>query len=401
MKIVIPAIGSRGDVQPYLNLCQGLQAKGHDVILALNPTLYPLAGQHGLKAVPVGPPVDMGAEGTRLMASSFGNMWIGLIRVMRLASRLIEDAYADTKEACKGADLVIATDSGGGIAEAESLGLPWISVTLQPGRIPIDQAVPSLLARAFGALFGKLLVLPVNRSRKRLGAPPVEDIAHMQSKRLILLPVSPEIAPPIPAWPRQVRQTNYWYARSDPSWAPPADLVDFLERGDRPIAVSLGVMSMSGDQARQGARLVLDALNTIGKRAIIQGWDEALRGFDLPETVYHAGSLPHSWLFEQVDAVVHHGGFGTTAAALRAGVPGVIIPHIIDQFYWGQQVFQAGVGPQFIPRGKLTAQNLSAALAAALTDNSMRARAAELGNRIRSAPDGVTQAVEIIESILL
>ena len=138
MKIIVPAIGSRGDVQPYLNLCQELQAEGHQVILALNPTLCPLAGQHGLTAVPVGRPVDMGAEGARLMASSFGNMWIGLIRVMRLASQLVEDAYADTREVCRGADLVITTDSGGGIAEAESLGIPWISVTLQPGRIPID-----------------------------------------------------------------------------------------------------------------------------------------------------------------------------------------------------------------------------------------------------------------------
>ena len=221
MKIIVPAIGSRGDVQPYLNLCQELQAEGHQVVLALNPTLCPLAAQHGLTAVPVGRPVDMGAAGARLMASSFGNMWIGLIRVMRLASQLVEDAYADTREVCRGADLVITTDSGGGIAEAESLRIPWISVTLQPGRIPIDSPNPSFLARTLGSLFGRLMVIPTNRSRKRLNAPQVRDIAQMLSKRLILLPVSAEISPLNPAWPKQVRQTNYWFARGDPNWAPP------------------------------------------------------------------------------------------------------------------------------------------------------------------------------------
>jgi UDP:flavonoid glycosyltransferase YjiC (YdhE family) len=243
------------------------------------------------------------------------------------------------------------------------------------------------------------MVIPTNRSRKRLNAPQVRDIAQMLSKRLILLPVSAEISPLNPAWPKQVRQTNYWFARGDSNWVPPSNLVKFLGSGSRPIAVSLGVMSMSGEQARQGARLVLAALLSTGRRAIIQGWDDALGGMQLPGTIFHAGSLPHAWLFDQVDAVVHHGGFGTTAAVLRAGGPGVIIPHIIDQFYWGQQVFQAGAGPRYIPRGKLTAQNLAAALTTALTDATMRARAAELGRKIRSAPDGVRQAVQIISGL--
>lgn len=397
MKIIVPAIGSRGDVQPYLNLCQGLQAAGHRVRLALNPTLCPLAAQHGLEAVPVGRPVDMGLEGARLMASSFGNMWIGLIRVMNLTSRLIEDAYADTLAACRDVDLVVTTDAGAGIAEAESLKRPWISVTLQPGRIPVEKPNPSFLTRALGPAFGKLMVIPINQSRRRLGAPRVADISQMLSQQLILLPVSPVIAPRQDNWPARVQQTNYWFAREDPGWQPPAGLLAFLERGPRPVAVSLGVMSLSGKQARQGAEIVLEALRLSGRRAIIQGWDEVLRGTELPPTVFHAGSLPHGWLFSQVDAVVHHGGFGTTAAALRAGVPAVIIPHIIDQFYWGHQVAAMGAGPRYIPRGKLTAAALAAALDQAFGSEEMRGRAADLGLQIRSAPDGVTQAVRILE----
>jgi sterol 3beta-glucosyltransferase len=92
MKIVVATIGSRGDVQPYINLCQGLQAAGIDVTLATNPTLCALAESHGVKPAPVGPAVDMGEVGARLMAQSFGNMWIGMIRVMQLGARLVEQA---------------------------------------------------------------------------------------------------------------------------------------------------------------------------------------------------------------------------------------------------------------------------------------------------------------------
>ena len=90
-RIIIATIGSRGDVQPYINLAQGLRDAGYDVALATNPTLCPLVEQHGITAAPVGCPVDMGAEAERLLEKSFDNMWIGMIRVMQLGGRLVEE----------------------------------------------------------------------------------------------------------------------------------------------------------------------------------------------------------------------------------------------------------------------------------------------------------------------
>ncbi len=398
MKIVVATIGSRGDVQPYINLCQGLQEAGHAVTLATNPTLCALAEAHGVHSVPVGPAVDMGEVGARLLAQSFNNMWIGMIRVMQLGARLVEQAYPDVLKVCQGADLVITSDSACGNAEAERLGMPWISVTLQPARIPLPpKPNPSLLDRTVWPALGKLFTAPTNRFRKRVGAPPIKDISDMMSKRMVLLPVSPNVAPHDPQWPSQVCQTGYWYARPLGEWSPPEDLLKFLAAGEKPIAVSLGVMSMSGRQARQGAQIVLQALQKCGARAILQGWDEALQGLEIPPTVYHAGAMPHGWLFQQVSAVIHHGGFGTTAAVLGSGAPGIIVPHIIDQFYWGQRAFELGVGPRFIPRGKLNAARLSEAIAQALHDASIRQKAADLRSRIRAEPDGVTAAVSIIE----
>jgi sterol 3beta-glucosyltransferase len=397
LKIVIPAMGSRGDVQPYLNLSQGLQAAGHDVIVATNPSLLSLTVEHGVKGIPVGPMIDMGEVGARLMAQSFNNMWIGMIRVMQFGAKLIQEAYPDVLEACRGADLVITTDTTSGIAEAENLSIPWISVTLQPGRIPMTQESPTIFQRTVWPILGKLLIAPTNSFRKRVGAPPAKDISSIMSRHMILLPVSPHVAPPDSRWPSHIQQSGYWFSRGASEWSPPDDLLEFLGAGERPVAISLGVMSLSGKQARYGAQIVLQALQERKLRAVIQGWNQVLKSEDLSPNIYHAGSMPHGWLFERVGAVVHHGGFGTTAAVLRSGVPGIVIPHVIDQFYWGQRVTELGVGPKYISRGKLNAQNLGQALLQACSDTSMRQKAFGLGEAIRAEPDGVNAAVRSIE----
>jgi UDP:flavonoid glycosyltransferase YjiC (YdhE family) len=342
----------------------------------------------------------MGAEGARLLEQSFGNMWLSLIRVMQLGARLVEEAYPDVLEACRQADLVITSDSTSGAAEAQQLGKPWMSVTLQPARLPMTEGPPAAAKRSGDRILGKLLVAPTNRFRRRVGAPLVEDITSMMSSRMILLPVSPAVAAPDPKWPQQVRQTGYWFPREAVGWEPPEELLAYLDEGEIPIAVSLGVMSTSGKTARQSAEIVLEAVRRAGVRAVLQGWDQSLlESLGASSSVYCAGSLPHGWLFSKVSAVVHHGGFGTTAAGLRSGVPSIVIPHIIDQYAWGQTVFNLGAGPSPIPRSKLTAERLARCIEVALHDAGMCSRAASIGQSVRDEPDGVMQAVQLIEEL--
>ncbi len=399
MKIVVPAIGSRGDVQPYINLCQALTAAKHNVVIATNPTLCDLVLEHGVACVPVGSPIDMGVEGARLLERSFNNIYIGMIRVMQLAMRLVEEAFDDVLGACRSADLVIVSDTGSGMAEADKLGIPWISVTLQPARIPAERQVPlNVFQRILWGLIGRIMVLPINRFRKRVGAPLVSDVASMQSQRMLLLPVNQHVAPPDPNWPDYVHQTNFWFAQPQKDWRPPRDLIEFLHAGETPIAVSLGVMSMHGHKAQVSAKVILEAIKQVGVRAIIQGWNEIYQEEISHTDIYFTGSMPHDWLFDQVQAVIHHGGFGTTAAVLRAGVPGIVIPHVIDQFYWGQRVAQLGTGPKPIRRSKINVANIREALSQAMFNVAIRENARRMGEYIRSDPDGVKTAVSIIES---
>jgi sterol 3beta-glucosyltransferase len=120
---------------------------------------------------------------------------------------------------------------------------------------------------------------------------------------------------------------------------------------------------------------------------------------DLPDDVLALDEIPHDWLFPKVAAVVHHGGAGTTAAAMRAGRPAVVVPFFADQPFWAQRVERLGVGPPSVPLKRLTADRLAAAIRAAVTDEGIARRAAELGERLR-AEDGVGRAVDVVDRVL-
>lgn len=155
---------------------------------------------------------------------------------------------------------------------------------------------------------------------------------------------------------------------------------------------------MASRDPAQTAELIVTALKQTGTRAILQsGWG-GLKATDLPDHVLSVESVPHSWLFNKVAAVVHHGGAGTTAAGLRAGVPSLVIPFFGDQGFWGERISKLGVGPSPIPRKVLTAQALAQAIQTMTVNSEMRTRASELGKRIR-AEDGVGNAVRVINQL--
>jgi UDP:flavonoid glycosyltransferase YjiC (YdhE family) len=145
--------------------------------------------------------------------------------------------------------------------------------------------------------------------------------------------------------------------------------------------------------------MILEALAKSGQRGLLlTGWG-GMQAVPAPDDVFLLDAAPHSWLFPRMAAVVHHGGAGTTAEGLRAGLPTVIVPFILDQPFWGKRVRALGVGPEPIPRKNLTAESLARAIHSAVTQPEIRQRAARLGEAIR-AEDGVGRAVNIVKQIL-
>lgn len=397
MQIIIPTIGTRGDVQPYIALALGLQNAGHIVTVATHPTMRSLVESYGVTFSSIGPDIDIGHE-TAVIRGRSPHWMIGFMRVMKFSFAMLEQSHHDLLKLCRDADLVIASHSAAGSMEADKLDLPTVSVTLMPQAIPVHNPQDSFPKRTVmklaGAGMGLMMTRPLNQIRKRMGIPPM-GATGITSLCLNLIPLSPHVFPPNPLWEPRHRMTGYWFAPSPQTWNPPAGLLKFLEAGEPPVVISLGAMALSGEDAFEAAQITVAAVQQAGVRAIIQGWDEPMKMTHLPQSIFHAGSVPHDWLLERAGGLVHHGGFGTTAAGLRAGIPSLVIPHIIDQFIWGQKVAELGVGPQPIPRAKLKPQAMSDALVR-MKSPEMRAKAAALGEKI-GQETGVEVAVRLIE----
>ena len=411
MNIVIPTIGSRGDVQPFIALAQGLIQAGHCVTLASHPVMKTLVEAHEVPFAPIGPDIDLAQRVAAIRQQALFIAW-GLIQGMRFGFEMLDASHDDILAVCRQADLVIVPAAvAAGKNEAELLQVPYLSVTLMPWAIPWEDPARPLFRRiVYGAIDGLVHLIttqPLNRLRKRQGLQPVGE-EGFTSPRLNLVPVSPAVYPPNPLWDPRHRIVGYWFAAAPQDWGPPADLLAFLAAGDPPLSISLGAMSLGSTDSLGGtdslgeadalasASLFVEAVRQADVRAIIQGWQAGVSRLTIPPNIHCTGALPHSWLLPQCAGIVHHGGFGTTSAGLRAGLPALVIPHVVDQFYWGQRVYELGAGPQPIPRTRLEVKGLADALDQLVQDNTLLARASELGEQIRSET-GVENAVRLIE----
>jgi sterol 3beta-glucosyltransferase len=399
MRILIPTIGTRGDVQPFIALAHGLIQAGHEVRLASHPAMKSLVESHTVAFTPIGPDIDFAKE-VAAIRSRTRNAIFALIQAMRYGFELLEACHEDLLAECRTTELVIVpTAIATGKNEAELLKLPYLSVTFMPWAIPYHDPDRPFFKRIFYNAMDGLIHLvttrPLNQIRKRQGLGPV-GAEGFGSARLNLIPISPLVYAPNPLWETNHQLVGYWFTKDPRNWEPPASLVAFIEDGDSPVLVNLGAMSAGDDTTLETARLFIDAVQQVGLRAIIQGWDTAIRKLTLPGNIYPAGPLPHSWLLPHCSGIVHHGGFGTTAAGMQYGLPALVIPHIADQFYWGQRVYELEVGPRPIMRSKLNMQDVVIGLDELARNEKLSTTAYMLGQRIRSE-NGVEKAITLIE----
>jgi sterol 3beta-glucosyltransferase len=198
-------------------------------------------------------------------------------------------------------------------------------------------------------------------------------------------------------WSENIHITGYFFLDSEEDWHPPSELIQFLNSGKKPIYIGFG--SMGGQEPEKLANIILGALEKSNQRGVlVTGWGGIKTKFT-SENIIILDKAPHRWLFPQMAAVVHHGGAGTTAEVLRAGVPSVIIPFILDQPFWGARIKALGVGSNPIPHKKLTVNNLSEAITSVTTNQEMINRSKMIAELIRSE-NGVQNAVYLVQKIL-
>ena len=416
MRITINAFGSRGDVQPYVALGKGLREAGHEVRLSTHRIFEAFVLEHHLDFFPMeGDPRQV------LLTQAVAELGNNPFRVNRWIAEnfrpALEEVFRATLGAAQGADLLLNSGlSFAGWHVAEKLGIPSIGAYLQPlmptrayhnissppppAWLPFKGLYNVASTKFTNQSFFNMLRPPVNACRREvLDLPPLSAAYYWKldspSARVpMIYGFSPSVIPRPPDWSDYRQIAGYWFLDGAQKYEVPTELAHFLESGPLPVYVGFG--SMVDHEREAMTRLVVEALGGAGQRAILLGgWSELGSGH-LPDTIQRVDFVPHDWLFPRVAAVVHHGGAGTTAAGLRAGVPTVVVPFFGDQPFWGWRVRELGVGPKWIPRKKLSAGKLAAAIQQAVNDPAMIQRAEELGHRIR-AEDGIRAGVQLVE----
>ena len=408
MNVAILALGTRGDVQPYVALGAGLKEAGHEVALVTGKGFEGLVAGRGLRsaALDVDPlELAQSQEGRAALRSPKAalRMARGLMPAMR---RMLVDEW-EAVVSLEADAVVYHPKALGGYHVAEALGIPGFlalaSPALSPTRefpsplLPLPDLGGTLNRLSYGAFF-RSITLPyrrmVNRWREEtLGLRPLPLLASELELRgepvPRLYPCSPRVVPVPADWDARSTMTGYWFLDQGKGWQPPEELTEFLQDGPLPVFVGFGSASPDPEGSRAAA---IAALERLGLRGVLA---TGRRGTAGPGTIEIEGA-PHDWLFPRMAAVVHHGGAGTTAEGLRAGKQTAVFPsNLGDQLFWGRRVRALGVGPEPVPQRKLTVERLIAAIRAVTEGEGTRRRAARLGEMIRSE-DGVARTVEIV-----
>lgn len=416
MKITICTFGTRGDTQPFVALALGLQQAGHRVTLVASRDSAEWIQSYGIQAFPLRFDLREFVQKPGQQEALRGRNIVRIMRDFRSGfEAYLAGVMDDCWQAAQDAEFVVLSSIASiGVDIARQRGIPLAVVSLQP-LFPPTRAFPmfmlpfrfslgggyNYLTHTLYMRLGWLFVggLFNHWRTTRLGLPPWRSMREMVTSlgdrgTPWLYAYSPQLLPKPPDWSENLHVTGYWFLDAPPDWQPPAELLRFLESGPPPVYVGFG--SNSDKDPERRTRLVLRALELAGQRSVLlKGWGAVSR---LPASAecFYAEDVPHSWLFPRMAAVVHHGGAGTTAAGLRAGVPGIITPFLLDQYSWAERLVQSGVGLRLTGGKRLTAEKLAQAIHTAVTDSTLRTRAAALGESIR-AENGVARAVELIE----
>jgi len=399
MRITLLCVGSRGDVQPLLGFGLGLSAAGHDVLVAAFPGFEQQVRSVGLEFAPLAEGrVSRGGRtaADRRVAERGSRQMPAVVALVQDARSVAGQRLADALAACEGAEVIVTNELALllGWQAAEHFGARLVRARLcPPPRMAHRPAARGVRQAAWLAMRGMLA-----SARRRSGLPPLplhEPLGQLDAQQTLeLYAFSPAVVPKLSRSGPWTHVTGYWFLDSDIDPEPPEGLEQFLAAGPAPVCIGFG--SMIDADPTGMTELTVQALRGAGQRGVLLRGAFGFGDAKLPDSVFALDRISHDWLFERCSAVVHHGGAGTAATVLKAGLPSVVVPHMIDQKAWGRALHELGAAPAPIPRRKLSAQRLQEAIVEAVGNNSLRERAAALGRQIRDE-DGIACAVDVFE----
>jgi len=402
LKILLAPHGTRGDVQPMIALARGLRARGHFVRFVAPGNFVDWIRQRGFACDSDGIDVEAALKSGKARLQSIRH------QIAYLRDELAPHLFDTVPRAAAGADLVVGAGVQiAGASAAELHRIPYVSAIFCPCAVPnrgtppptvraqtLPRWINRLLWRMGTPLADAALRGPINAGRARIGLRPSRRPLRQIAGGGAVLAADRELAPFAGERGTKVTQTDAWILEDARPVEPRIDA--FLRAGTPPIYVGFG--SMVPGEGAEVASILISAARALGRRAIVsEGW-ASLRASEGADDILSIGDAPHAALFPRVAAVVHHGGAGTTTAAARAGVPQVVIPHLLDQFYWAHRVATLGLGPSAVPIDRMTADAVADRLRDAIGVETYAANARAMAARIEPR-NGVDAAVKHLETL--
>ena len=411
LNVMLPTLGSSGDVHPFIALGKAMHQRGHRVTVLTNPLFQALIESQGLEFLPLG----------KLEAAqvAIGNPDVWHLRKgFAIIASVIVPAIAETyryieQRADSNTVVAFSTLAFGGRVAQEKLGVPSASVHLQPsvirtyadqgmlGNVRLSAAHPRwmkqiLFSLVDGLVLDRNLKLPLNRFRATLGLAPVSRVMDqwMNSPQLVLAMFPEWFASPQPDWPANTHAVGFPQFDDDEASDSLQPAEEFLGAGEPPIVVTPG---SAGSTMQRFFRESVDAVGRIGARAmLVTNFPEQVPRH-LPSGVQVFGYLPFSKLLPRSAMMVYHGGIGTLAQGIKAGVPHLIVPHGYDQFDSGWRIEQLRLG-RSLSENRYRASRVAPLMRQMLDDASLNQRCRQFADRIDSRA-ALSRACDLLEGL--
>lgn len=411
MRAILIPVGSHGDVHPFVGLGARLRQRGHDVLILTNAHFRDMSQRAGLRFVELGTEEDY----QRLIAMP--QLWDpargwqtvfreGLNPMLRpMYDRIIEH-HLPGRTILIGGSLALAAR-----VAREKPGIPAVTMHLQPGvvrssieppRYPgliMPRWLPRAVKDAMWAAGDRWVVDPLataelNALRADLGLPPVKRVLDRwwHSPDLVLGMWPDWYARPQADWPAQLHRVGFPLFDEQGQHALPPAVERFLAEGDPPLAFTAGSAMVHGQNFFAAA---VEACQRLGRRGLLLTRFHEQLPRSLPASVMHVRYAPFSELLPRVAGLAHHGGIGTTAQALAAGVPQLVMPMAHDQFDNAARIERLGVGAS-LPRKRFTAARVAAAFARLLGSPAVTTQCRTCADRLRGT-DALSAACELVE----
>ena len=418
-RIVLTPWGSFGDLHPFLALAIELKRRGHHPVIATCEVYRGKVEGEGIAFAPMRPDVGEFQNRPDVVKRIFHPLRGSEYIIREMLMPALEESLGDVSVAAEGADLLISHSvTFATPLVAEMRKLPWLSVVLQPSVMFSEIDPPRLpqlrILKGRGSLFKKIFFSamrlltrqwfkPYERVRRRLGLPPAGSHPLFEgqfSPEGTIALFSKLFGKPQPDWPPRTTVVGFpFYDRFDAgSHAVSPELARFLDEGTDPIVFTLG--SSAVFDPGTFFDISVEAARRVGRRAVLLAGLEFANRLRLKsdDRMVVCAYEPHSLLFPRAAAIVHQGGIGTTAQALRSGKPMLVVAFSHDQPDNGARVEEIGVGLTK-PRDRYSIATAIPALETLLTDDKMRNKAAETGRQIR-AEHAADEACDVIEETL-